>query len=204
MNNPLKNKIFFRQNLVIWPKTDWLFGVFRLVIRLSEPTKSPALALFCISHLVRWCFIVDVAYLSLLINLPRLLANPEFYLLEVNSLMLSRLISRNDQSVLPVSFWHRQLFSHLFELEHLVDTLGSSLCHPLFKWFSFRRWDRLNHSEHLFQVCDIGQSHFPISSLHFQLVTICHRFISFQTSDFLCLSRCPHQSFVRVRPWMFA
>jgi len=54
MKNPLKNKIFFSHI--------WLFGqnqighlaIFRLVIRLSALTKSPALAPFCIFDLAKW------------------------------------------------------------------------------------------------------------------------------------------------------
>ena len=57
-------------------------------------------------------------------------------------------------------------------------------------------WDGLDDAEKLLSVSHIRQSHLAVSSTTFQLVTICHRFISlfsetlFQLVPILTRSQC--------------
>ena len=44
---------------------------------------------------------------------------------------------------------------------------------------SLGRGDGLDKTEKLFKISGIGEAHLAVLCLHFQLVTICHRFISF-------------------------
>lgn len=53
-----------------------------------------------------------------------------------------------------------------------LDPFVSDFGEPSFEWFGFRRRNRLDDAEDRFGIGAVGDSHFAITRLHFETVTI--------------------------------